>query len=514
MAEASKPSRRLSTQDASFLYNETPNGPLHVGLLQTFEGEIESERLIEHFERRIHLLPCFRQRLIFAPFNLAHATLEDDPEFTLRNHFKRHTLSSGAGDTELAEAVMRVNEPPLERSRPLWELHLFQGLEGGRSALLWKIHHCIVDGVSALQLIATAMDLKPDAPAPAPERELWAPASLPDGSKSLLGAAVALVQSRLDEMRDAGRLLSSPTDLAERSAAMASAAAQMFQMMSRPIVAASWNQGFVSRARSLAWLRVSFGDLRAIRGALGGTVNDVVLSILSEGAARYLKRHEVATDGLPLRIGCPVNVRRESEAGAMGNRVSMMFPELAGVPMDPVERYRSVVRETERIKAAREPQGMDLLTATADSVSPSLQNLNSTMSNIAIEAATRLSEFAGGMARMIAGPPIAINFIATNVPGAQVPLYLAGRRMLEFMGLVPLAGTLGYGVAIVSYNQSLYFGAVAEPRLMPDVDFMKSCIAGAFEELKAAAQRVMPGEEQSIQTDEQVLKRDSAVAAD
>jgi diacylglycerol O-acyltransferase / wax synthase len=366
--------------------------------------------------------------------------------------------------------------------------------------------------VSALQLIATAMDLRPDAAPPAPERKPWAPAKLPDSSRSLLDAAIALVQSRLDEVREAGRLLSSPTDLAAQSAAMAGAAAQMFQMMSRPIVAAPWNLGLVSRARSLAWLRFSFGDLRAIRSALGGTVNDVVLTILSEGAARYLKHREVAAGGLPLRIGCPVNVRRESEAGAMGNRVSMMFPELAATPMDLIERYRSVVRETERIKAAREPQGMDLLTATADSVSPSLQNLNSRMTNTAIEAATAFDQFTGGMARMIAGPPMGVNFIATNVPGAQVPMYLAGRRMLDFVGLVPLAGTFGYGVAIVSYNQRLFFGLMAEPRMMPDVEFMKSCIAEAFEELKTAAEKIMPAEERLIQAAEQVVKRDSAVA--
>ena len=512
MAEASKLSRRLSSQDASFLYNETPNGPLHVGLLQTFEGEIEFDRLINHLERRIHLLPRYRQRLVFAPFNLAHATLEDDPQFELRNHVKRHLLERGAGDAELGSAAMRANEPALERSRPLWELHLFRGLADGRSALLWKIHHCIVDGVSALQLIATAMDLRPDAPAPAPEKEPWKPARLPDSSRSLLDAAVALVQSRLDELHEAGKLLSAPADLAERSAAMTNAAAQMFQMMSRPVVAAPWNLGFVSRSRSLAWLRVSFGDLRAIRSALGGTVNDVVLSILSEGAARYLKDHEVATEGLPLRIGCPVNVRRESEAGAMGNRVSMMFPELAATPMDPIERYRSVVRETERIKAAREPQGMDLLTAAADSVAPSLQDLSSKMTNAAIEAATRLSEFSGGIARMIARPAIGINFIATNVPGAQVPLYLAGRRMLEFIGLVPLAGSFGYGVAILSYNKSLFFAIAAEPRLMPDVELMKSRIADAFADLKAAAQIVMPEQERSIRAAGNAPKRDSAMA--
>ena len=512
MAEARNPSHRLSTQDASFLYNETPTGPLHVGILQTFEGAIEFDRLAEHFARRIHLLPRFRQRLVIAPFNLAHATLEDDPEFELRNHLKHHTLPSGAAEAELAEAAMRANQPALDRSRPLWELHLFRGLKDGRSALLWKIHHAIVDGVSALQLIATAMDLRPDAAPPAPEEKPWAPAKLPDGSKLLLDAAIALVQSRLDELREAGRLLSSPADLAERSAAMAAAAAQMFQMMSRPIVAAPWNRGLVSRARSLAWLEVSFGDLRAVRRALEGTVNDVVLTILSEGAARYLKHHQTATAGLPLRIGCPVNVRRESEAGAMGNRVSMMFPEFTATPMDLIERYRSVVRETERIKAAREPQGMDLLVATADSVSPSLQNLNSRMTNTAIEAATAFDEFTGGIARMIAGPPMGVNFIATNVPGAQVPMYLAGRRMLDFVGLVPLAGTFGYGVAIVSYNQGLFFGLMAEPRMMPDVEFMQSCIAEAFEELKTAAGKIMPAEERLIQAAEQVVKRDSAVA--
>ena len=188
-------------------------------------------------------------------------------------------------------------------------------------------------------------------------------------------------------------------------------------------------------------------------------------------------------------------MRRESEAEEMGNRVSMMFPEAAATPMDAVERYRSVVDETERIKAAREPQRMGLLTASADATAPGLQDLNSRMTNVAIEAAMRLSEFSGGMARMFAGPAMGINFIATNLPGAQVPMYLAGHRMLDFVGLVPLAGTLGYGVAIVSYNQRLFFGLIAEPRLMPDVAFMKSCVASAFEELKGAAQRVMPAEE-------------------
>jgi diacylglycerol O-acyltransferase / wax synthase len=510
MAEAAR-SSRLSTQDASFLYNETLTGPLHIGFLQTFEGEIDFADLTEYLRRRIHLLPRFRQRLVPVPMNLAHATLEDDPQFDITQHLERHPLKEGSSDAEMSEAAMRANQAPLSRHRPLWQLHLFQGLEGGRSAVLWKIHHSIVDGVSALQLMALAMDLKPDAPSRAPEQQSWSPAPLPDSSRSLLDAAAALVAHRIEEMREVARLLGSPSDLFERNAAMAAAVMQMTQLMSRPIVAAPWNLGLVSAERSFAWLGVSFSDIRTIRTALGGTVNDVVLAILAEGAARYLDHNRIATAGLPLRIGCPVNVRRATEARAMGNRVSMMFVESPAAPMPLTERYQAIVQETLRIKAAREPQGMDLLTATADSISPSLLNLSATMQNAAIETATLMSELAGGTARMFAGTPMGINFIATNVPGAQVPMYLAGHRMLEFMGIVPLAGTLGYGVAIVSYSQKLFFGLVAEPRMMPDMDFMKSCVGSAFAELHTAANAAHTNE-RPVQAAKEADTRDPAVA--
>ena len=511
MAEAAK-TLRLSSQDASFLYNETPGGPLHIGFLQTFEGKINFAELTEYLKRRIHLLPRFRQRLVPVPMNLAHATLADDPDFDIARHLERHPLKEQSNDAELIEAAMRANEAPLKRDRPLWQVHLFQGLAGGRSSVLWKVHHSIVDGVSALQLMALAMDLKPDTPSPAPEQQPWAPAQPPDSSRSLLDAAAALLQHRVEEMREAARLLSSPSDLAERNAMMTAAAMQMAQLMARPIVAAPWNLGLVSPERSFAWLGVSFSDVRTIRAAVGGTVNDVVLAILAEGAARYLKRHQIATAGLPLRIGCPVNVRRANESRAMGNRVSMMFVESSATPMAPIERYQAVVRETARIKLAREPQGMDLLTATADSVSPSLLNLGATIANAAIGTATLFSEYAGGMARMFAGTPMGINFVATNVPGSQVPMYLAGHKMLEFMGIVPLAGTLGYGVAIVSYNQNLFFGLVAEPRMMPDLDLMRCCVSEAFTELHIAATDTAPPDKQRIESVEHAHTRDPAAA--
>src|SRR5579863_6096152 len=146
-------SRRLSTQDASFVYGESPSGPLHIGAVCIFDGELDYDELVDHMEARIHLLPRYRQRLAFVPFNLAHATLEDDPEFDLRRHIKRHTLAAETNDETLLAAAMREYAPMLDRSRPLWEMHLFNGLAHGRSAVMWKVHHCLVDGVSGMELL-------------------------------------------------------------------------------------------------------------------------------------------------------------------------------------------------------------------------------------------------------------------------------------------------------------------------------------------------------------------------
>ncbi len=214
----------------------------------------------------------------------------------------------------------------------------------------------------------------------------------------------------------------------------------------------------------------------------------MVLTILAEGAARYLEYHGSPIGGRPLRIGCPVNVRRQSESGELGNRVSMMFPEFEATPMDAVARLESVARETERRKSSGEPQALEMLMSASDLVPPALMGLASGLGIPALDAAARLLRQAPpGIARRFA-PPAAINFVATNVPGVQVPLFLGSHRMIDYVGLVPLGANLGYGVAILSYNQNLYFGLIAEPRLMPDVEQMKHFVSEVFEELKAAAQ--------------------------
>lgn len=481
-------SHRMTSQDASFIYGESHSGPLHIGSLQIYDGPIDYDELVDHMAQRMHLLPRYRQKLSFVPFNLAHATFEDDPDFDVRNHLTCHSLPEGTDDQGFVRAAMDAFEPVLDRKKPLWEMHLFQGLEGGRSAIVWKIHHCLVDGVSSMELLNVSLDLRAEAQPPAPPEEPWEPSPPPSTFRSFSNALIDLVQNRLNDARKVASLIESPREVAEQASTMAGFAAKMARMMSRQIVAAPWNAGLVTSARSLAWLTVSFTDLRAIRNALGGTVNDVVLAILSEAAARYLRHHEVRTSHAPLRIGCPVNVRRGGESGALGNRVSMMFPELSSEPMEVVARMDAVIRETERIKSGHEPQALELMLSGSDLISPTMMGLSSLISSHAIDLASRLGGMVpAGLTKMLKLPPAGINFIATNVPGAQVPLYLAGRKMIEMVGLIPLGTNLGYNVAIVSYNQTLVFGMMAEPRLMPDVDLMKAFAAEVFIELMSAA---------------------------
>jgi diacylglycerol O-acyltransferase len=483
-----KLSHRLTGQDASFIYGESRNGPLHIGSISFFEDQISYPELIRHFESRLHLVPRYRQRLIPVPFNLDHATLEDDPDFTIENHVKVHQLPADSSEAQLIEAAMAVYRKPLDRNRPLWEVNLFNGLKGNRSVLMWSIHHCLVDGVSGMELLNVVMDFRPDPPATESNVGPWSPRPLPGPLRQVIGATLDRAQEQVDSMRRLSRGAPNLRSLVKDLRSAAGTLARLVRQMTRPIAVTPWNAGLVSQERRLAWLRTSFADVRAIRTALGGTINDVVLTMLSEGAARYLHYHGLQP-GAPFRIGCPVNVRRDDESGSLGNRVSMMFPELPAEPMDPAARLKLVIAETQRIKEAAEPQALEELMSNGGSVSPALVAMLAGIAGIAttaMDAAVSFQRILPSWARP-AARPLGINFIATNVPGAQAPLYLAGHRMVDYVGLLPLGGNLGFGVPIISYNQNLYFTMMAEPNLMPDPDRMKSLVEQVFEELKRAA---------------------------
>src|SRR6267142_1564463 len=460
MAENSKqaPGYRLSTQDATFIYGESRNGPLHIGSIGIFQGRVDFNGMLGHFEERIHLVPRYRQRLVEVPFNVAHAMMEDDPEFSFDNHVFRHELEDGLSENDALATMMEIYQTPLNRAHPLWELHSFENLEGDRTALIWKVHHCLVDGVSGVELLKVMYDFRAEPESITPPARPWVaarPSSIvrrfAEGIRNQIQTAVNSTISAAVEM------VEEPDKVTERARTLGEATRQMTELMTRRIVATPWNATPIGQERRVAWSKQSFADFRAIRSAFGGSVNDVVLAMLTEGAARYLTHHGYPVEGQNLCIGCPVNVRHREERSALGNRVSMMFPTAPAEPMDIVERLQLIHEETERIKAAGSAQALEAIMGLSELVPPG-----------------------------IIGPAaMGINFVATNVPGVQVPQYINGHVCLDMIPLIPLAATMGYSVAILSYYRSLYFGMMAEPRVMPDVALMKAFVDDAFAELKA-----------------------------
>src|SRR5208283_2708131 len=398
---------------------------------------------------------------------------------------KFRQLPANTSEAQLIETLMAVFRKPLDRNRPLWEVTLFNGFKGNRSVLMWSIHHCLVDGVSGMELLNVVMDFRPCPLATEPKIEPWSPKRLPGPIRQLLGVTLDLAQEQVDAIR---RLIQTATNLrsvVKELRTDAGTVARLAQQMARPIAATPWNAGFVSQERTLAWLHTSFADIQEIQTAHGGTMNDIVLTMLSEGAARYLRYH-YTRPGAPFRIGCPVNVRRDHENGTLGNRVSLMFLESPAEPMDPVARLKLVTAETQRIKEAGEPQALERLLSYSESAPTAIVATLAGMVSMAMDAAASLQRYIPAWAKP-AVPAPGINFIATNVLGSQVPLYLAGHRMVDCVGLLPLAANLGFGVPIISYNQNLYLTMMADPKLMPDPDRMKSLVKQVFDELKWAA---------------------------
>src|SRR5208282_5351814 len=328
-------SYRLSTQDATFIYRESQSGPLHIGSIGLFEGRLDFNALLGHFEERMHLVPRYRQRLIEVPLNLAHAMMEDDPEYSIENHVHLHQLPDAMSEGDALAEMMRIYQKPLDFKRPLWELHAFHNLEGNRTALMWKVHHCLVDGVSGVELTKVVYDFRAepeDIPQPP---EPWVAARPSSLIRRFAEAVRDQIQSGVNSTINAAvEAVEDPASVAERARQLGVASRLMTELATRRIVATPWNSTPVTQERIVAWTCQPFADFRAIRSAFGGSVNDVVLAILTEGAARYLQHHGYAVEGQQLCIGCPVNVRHTEETSSLGNRVSMMFPTAPAAPMD------------------------------------------------------------------------------------------------------------------------------------------------------------------------------------
>ena len=475
---------RLSTQDASFLYSETASGPMHAAGLSVIEGEVPFEVVYRQITSRLHLVPRYRQRLALVPFNLAHPKWVDDPNFDPANHITHHRLPQGSSLDDATQAALKLNEPVLPRDRPLWHIHVLEGVKD-RTVLLQRGHHAMIDGASGIDITLVLFDLQKNAPEPEAAPESWRPKPLPTPVELATEAALETAHTLSGENPFGIVKLAS-----ERTEMLRRATESMTRFVAEPVITAPWNAAPVGPKRNFLWRKYPFADFRRIRTSLGGTINDVVLAAITEGTARYLKGHDEQVNGQHLRIMCPVNVRTEDDQGALGNRVSAIFPVFDAEPMDMRSRLQKVRFETEQIKNNREAQAMQLMMDAAPTVPP-VAMAPTLLVGTPWDPTTLAANFPLPVPPAFGPRPpmLGINFVCTNVPGVQTTQYLAGYPILDNLGLLMLGGNLGFGVVISSYNQNIYFNFTCDRRLMPDLDRMADGVDDTFNELLSVAEQ-------------------------
>jgi len=456
--------KRLSSQDAAFWHFERDTMPMNVGSAGIYEGVVQFRHFLEHVERRIDLVPRYRQRLMDVPFDLALPVWVDDPHFDILQHVTRVRIAPPGGIDQLRQMAAEFFAAPLARDRPLWEMRLVEGLSGGRTAHLAKVHHCMVDGISGVSLLAALLDLSPRAPA-GRRRPRQTPAPLPTAAELV---ADAMLDNLDEQFSRSDALLTALFDplaplRATQSIVRALGAASKYLAVPAPPV--PWSMKLSGPAR-LAWQSLPFHEVRAVARQLGGTVNETVLAALSIALGRYLHQGGTATGDLLVRAALPVNVRGDGEGGGLGNRVSFMLVGLPVGERDPLKQFAAVHEESKALKDAGQAAGVDELMRVIGAGPAPMQAL---------------------LGRWLTAPNTLSHLVCTNVPGPLVPLYLMGHRMTEHYPWVPLGWRMGMSVAVMSYDTSLSFGFSVDRQAPDDVERLATLLRDAFDDLRDAA---------------------------
>jgi diacylglycerol O-acyltransferase / wax synthase len=458
-------SDRLTGLDASFLHLEDASSHMHVAGVMLFEGSPPPyEDLLEAIERRLGLVPRYRQRLAFVPLGQGRPRWVDDPHLNLRYHVRSTALPSPGSEQQLKELAGRVFAQQLDRDKPLWEIWMVDGLEGDRFAMLSKTHHALVDGISGVDIMSVLFDTSAEPAAPTDTGERWLPRPLPSQAQ-LLGEAIVERATIPGELaRSLRAVFRGPRRVAEGLRDAAVGVGAMAWAGLNPAPATPYNKP-IGPHRRFTWVRANLADIKAIKDELGGTVNDVVLSTIAGALGKHLRRRGQNTDGIELKAMVPVSVRADVERGALGNRVAAMMAPLPVWCQEPVARLDIVREELKGLKSGGQAVGAQVLT-----------DLSGFAPSTVMDQASRV------MARQRF-----FNLVITNVPGPQIPLYLAGRRMIEPFPMVPLAKNQALGVALLSYAGRINFGLVGDYDLMWDLDDFADDVRDSLAELAAEA---------------------------
>jgi len=467
--------QRLSAVDAAFLYLERPEIPVHIAAVSIFERPIPFEEFVASIESKLPLVPRYRQKVVMPPYNLGLPTWEDDRDFDIRHHIFHVGLERPGGEAELEALAGRILSQLMDRSKPLWDVHVVEGLKDDRGALIWRVHHALADGVSGASLLSIMLDPTPQGSGAIrkPARSQHRPAK--PSNSSLTDAVSEMVRSTLDGLVAAEKglfgfaqgLVSGPMQSGLKDAV------GLLPELAESIERLPFNRP-CGTERKFCWAELDLARVQAVREALGGTVNDVILTVLTRALGRYAKLHGESIINRFVRIVCPVSLRNGAQHAELGNQISFLPVALPLDIRSPARMLKAVAKRTSVMKHAG-AAGLVALAAGCIAAMPApLQAL-----------------LWWGIPQVIL-PVSLFNLICTNIPGSSTPLYAIGRRMIASYPQVPTGWDLGVGCAVQSYDGKLCFGLIADAVAGADVNRLRDFLPVAFEELCRPA-GVRPG---------------------
>lgn len=463
---------RLTALDSAFLHLEKGGAHMHVAAVMVFAGEAPPhEELLERVQAKLHLVPRYRQRLAEVPYGQGRPVWVDDPYFNPSYHVRHTALPAPGSDRDLRRLAGRLFAQPLDRGKPLWEMWLVEGLApapgGGepRWATISKTHHALVDGVSGGDIVSVLLDLAPEGP-PRRAPEPWLAAPIPARSQLLAEAVLERATQPAEVLRGVRALLRAPRQVAGRLAEAAASVGAVARAGLSSAPPSPLNVP-IGPHRRYEWVDADLARLKAAKSALGGTVNDAVLTVVTLALGRHLRRQGEHTDGLVLRAMVPVSVRADVERGALGNRVSAVYAPLPVGVEDPAACFAVIAEAMSDLKSSGQAAGADVIARLGDFAPPTI-----------------LSQAARLQARQRL-----FNLVVTNVPGPQFPLYLVGRRLLAIYPVVPLAQRQALGIAVMSYDGRLGFGLLADYDALPGLTDLAADLERAIDALERAAER-------------------------
>jgi diacylglycerol O-acyltransferase / wax synthase len=458
---------RLSATDASFLAQEHANSHMHVGAICVFEGPPPPiADFLDQIRSRLHLVPRYRQKLAFPPVETGRPLWIDDPNFNLEYHVRHTALPAPGSEEQLIRLACRIFSQQLDRSKPLWETWLVERLEGNRFALISKTHHSLVDGIAGVDLATVLFDAEPVPPkVEHPERE-WEPHREPSSIELVAGGIRGMVKAGLEVATRTVSAAARPQTTVARAEEAIEGVGEIAWAVLNPAPDTPLNVP-IGPHRRFAGVKFELADFKKVKDAFGGTVNDVVLTVVSGALRRFLHSRGVRTEGLELRALVPVSIRTASDRGSLGNALAVMRGPLPVYVKDPVARLRLVKESMDGLKESKQALGAEVIAGAQNFAPPTI-----------LAQASRLN-FSTRL----------FNTTVTNVPGPQFPLYVLGRELLDLYPIGFLPENHALFVAIMSYNGHLNFGLLGDYDALPDIDDLADGLRDSLRELLEAADR-------------------------